>query len=171
MATVSPVHWALNRAISRHRDERKNALRKGIVMTAVSPRETVMRNILLATDGSEPSFRAALFLIRFIREHGPVDIHVVTVEAKPLCHTRRDAILAHMAMKPVLHALNEEDIAYQSHVETGKVAKTLVSLADELGCDTILMGTRGLGEISGMTLGSVTRKVLHLANQPVLCVK
>ncbi len=144
---------------------------KGIVMPALAPRETVMRNILLAVDGSEPSFRAALFLIRFIREHGPVDIHVVTVEAKSLCHTQRDAILAHMAMKPVLHALNEEGIAYQSHVKIGKVAKALVSLADELGCDTILMGTRGLGGISGVTLGSVTRKILHLANQPVVCVK
>jgi nucleotide-binding universal stress UspA family protein len=149
----------------------KNHAGNGILMPALLTRETVMRNILLAVDGSEPSFRAALFLIRFIREHGPADIHVVTVEAKPLCHTGRDAILAHTKMKPVLHALNEEGIAYQSHVKVGKVARTLVSLADELGCDTILMGTRGLGEISGMTLGSVTRKVLHLANQPVLCVK
>jgi nucleotide-binding universal stress UspA family protein len=130
-----------------------------------------MRKILLAVDGSEPAFRAALFLIRFIREHGPVDIHVVTVEAKPLCQTQRDAVLAHMKMKPVLHALNEEGIAYQSHVRVGKVARTLVSLADELGCDSIFMGTRGLGGISSVTLGSVTRKVLHLAKQPVVCVK
>jgi nucleotide-binding universal stress UspA family protein len=41
-------------------------------------------------------------------------------------------------------------------------------LADELGCDTIVMGTRGLG---GLALGSITRQVLHLANKPVVCIK
>jgi nucleotide-binding universal stress UspA family protein len=52
-----------------------------------------------------------------------------------------------------------------------RVDETLAALADELGCDHIIMGTRGLGAISSIVLGSVTRKVLHLANVPVTCVK
>jgi nucleotide-binding universal stress UspA family protein len=33
------------------------------------------------------------------------------------------------------------------------------------------MGSRGLGELSGMLLGSVTNKLVHLAHLPVLVVR
>ena len=33
------------------------------------------------------------------------------------------------------------------------------------------MGTRGLGSVAGMLLGSVVTKVLHLTEVPVLLVK
>lgn len=60
---------------------------------------------------------------------------------------------------------------FGTHVKRGDVAQTLALLADKLGCDTIVMGTRGLGAISGLTPGSVTRKLLHLSRIPVICVK
>ena len=50
-------------------------------------------------------------------------------------------------------------------------AEEVVALADKLDCDTIVIGTRGLGAISGYALGSVSRKVLHLTHLPVICVK
>jgi nucleotide-binding universal stress UspA family protein len=34
-----------------------------------------------------------------------------------------------------------------------------------------VMGSRGLGAVSGLALGSVGRKVLHLAKVPVMFVK
>ncbi len=140
-----------------------------------------MRKVLLPVDGSDPAFQAALYLIDFARRHGPIEVHVVNVQPKPVewqTHGMEKqaiddhlAVDAHLAMKAVLHALNEGEITYQTHVKLGDPAETLVALADELGCDHIVMGTRGLGAISGIVLGSVTRKVLHLANIPVLCIK
>ncbi|MBI4742026.1 MAG: universal stress protein, partial [Betaproteobacteria bacterium] len=81
------------------------------------------------------------------------------------------AVHAHGALKPVQHLLNEAGIAYHTYLKLGEAAETVAALADELGCDHIVMGTRGLGGISGIVLGSVTRKVLHLANIPVVCIK
>ena len=140
-----------------------------------------MRKVLLPVDGSDSAFQAALYVIDFVQTHGPVEVHVVNVQPKPLewqTHgMEKEAISehleieAHVAMKPALHALNEQGIAYKTHVKLGDVAETLSALADELGCDHIVMGTRGLGVISGIVLGSVTRKVLHLANVPVTCVR
>lgn len=140
-----------------------------------------MRKVLLPVDGSDSAVQAVGYVIAFVKGHGPVELHVVNVQPKPMewqTHGMEKetidahmAITAHLAMKPVLHALNEEGIAYQAHVKLGDPAETLSALADELGCDYIVMGTRGLGAISGIVLGSVTRKVLHLANVPVTCVK
>jgi nucleotide-binding universal stress UspA family protein len=45
-----------------------------------------------------------------------------------------------------------------------------------LNCDQVIMGTRGLGSsgiaaISGLLLGSIATKVLHLVDVPVTLVK
>lgn len=140
-----------------------------------------MRKVLLPVDGSDAAFQAARYLIDFVQKHGPVEVHVLNVQPKPLewqTHGMEKeaindhlAVDVHLALKPVLHMLNEEEIACQTHIKLGDPAETLAALADELGCDHIIMGTRGLGAISGIVLGSVTRKVLHLANVPVICIK
>ena len=140
-----------------------------------------MRKVLLPVDGSEHAYRAAQFMVDFIKQHGSIDIHVINVEPAPLewqTHGMETqainahlAARAHLAMHPVLHFFHEAGIPYRDHVKQGEVAETVVALADELGCDAIVMGTRGLGAISGLALGSVTRKVLHLSHLPVVCVK
>lgn len=140
-----------------------------------------MRKVLLPVDGSDSAFQAALYLIDFVRQHGPVEVHVANVQPKPLewqTHGMEKeaindhlAVDAHLALKPVLHMLNEEEITCQTHIKLGDPAETLAALADELGCDHIIMGTRGLGAISGIVLGSVTRKVLHLSKVPVTCIR
>lgn len=145
------------------------------------PKETMMHKALLSTDGSDSAFQAATYLVDFIGKHGPIEVHVANIQPRPLewqTHgMEKEAIHehleveAHLAMKSVLHALNKAGITCQTHIKLGDTAETLVALAEELGCDHIVMGTRGLGAISGIVLGSVTRKVLHLANVPVTCVK
>jgi nucleotide-binding universal stress UspA family protein len=47
----------------------------------------------------------------------------------------------------------------------------IAQYAKEKGCDQIVMGTRGLGTVQGLLLGSVATKVIHLANVPVMLVK
>ncbi len=140
-----------------------------------------MRKVLLPVDGSDSALQAALYLVEFVRQHDPVEVHVVNVQPKPIEWQTRGmekdaindhlAIAADLAMKPILHVLNEVQIPCKTHLKIGDPAETVVALAEELGCDHIVMGTRGLGAISGLVLGSVTRKVLHLAKVPVLCVK
>jgi nucleotide-binding universal stress UspA family protein len=45
----------------------------------------------------------------------------------------------------------------------GRIAKDIVETADDLGSDLIVMGSRGLSDVQGILLGSVTRQVMHLA--------
>ena len=140
-----------------------------------------MRKVLLAVDGSEHSDQAARYMVEFIKQHGPVEIHVANVEPEPIAwqtHGMEEkAIDAHLtaraqqAMKSAKKILKTAGAPHHTHIGRGDVAQTLLSLADKLGCDTIVMGTRGLGAVSGIAMGSVTRKVLHLTLLPVVCVK
>ena len=140
-----------------------------------------MRKILIAVDGSQHSDNAVKFAIGFVNEHGPAEIHLVNVEPKPIAWQTRgmepEAIhahltsLSHQTMKSAHDLVKAAGVPCHTHTRIGEIAEELVALGDKLGCDTIVIGTRGLGAISGLALGSVTRKVLHLAQVPVICVK
>ena len=53
----------------------------------------------------------------------------------------------------------------------GHVAKDIVQTADDLRSDLIVMGSRGLSDIQGILLGSVTHKVIQLAPVAVLVAR
>jgi len=56
-------------------------------------------------------------------------------------------------------------------LQTGDPAKAILDLAESRGVDAIVIGSRGLGEISGLLMGSVSHKVNQLANCICITVK
>ncbi len=54
---------------------------------------------------------------------------------------------------------------------TCHVAKAIVATALTDGIDLIVMGSRGLSNVQGLMLGSVTHKVMQTADIPVLVVR
>ena len=56
-------------------------------------------------------------------------------------------------------------------VAVGRIANDIVETAKALESDLIVMGSRGLSDVQGLLLGSVTHKVMHLAQIPVLVVR
>lgn len=140
-----------------------------------------MRKLLIAVDASEHSDRAVEYVISLNKEHGPLEVHVVNVEPAPIAWQTQGmetaAIHAHLltvchtSIQASIKALKAGGIHAQAHCKLGDVAEEIVKTAEELECDTIIIGTRGLGAISGLALGSVTRKVLYLTQVPVICVK
>src|SRR5690606_20077944 len=75
------------------------------------------------------------------------------------------------AFEPIQHLVDHAGVTCSVKVLVGQIAETIVEYADMHACDQIIMGTRGLGRIGNLALGSIATKVIHLANIPVTLVK
>jgi nucleotide-binding universal stress UspA family protein len=63
------------------------------------------------------------------------------------------------------------NVSFDEHGTTaGGAAHAIADAAKEAGADLIVVGTRGQGPITGLLLGSVTHRLLHVAPSPVLAV-
>jgi nucleotide-binding universal stress UspA family protein len=62
-------------------------------------------------------------------------------------------------------------VRVQEHITAHFPAEEIVAMADHLGVDLIVMGTRGLTGLKHVLLGSVAERTIRLAKCPVLTVK
>lgn len=71
------------------------------------------------------------------------------------------------------HELTADGVAtsFESRsIMFGGPAHVLAEIADAVGADLIVAGTRGHSPLTGLMLGSVAQRLLHVARQPVLLV-
>jgi nucleotide-binding universal stress UspA family protein len=61
--------------------------------------------------------------------------------------------------------------AVETAVAAGNPAEIILEQAKKCGADLIVMGRRGLGRLPGLLLGSVSSKVIHLAECACLTVR
>ncbi|KFB66261.1 universal stress protein [Candidatus Accumulibacter vicinus] len=137
---------------------------------------------LIPVDGSPPALRAVDHVLReAARDAIAPAIMLVNVQAPlPSDVTRfvnysvvqdyhREA--GEAALAGARLRLETGGLAYSQHVLVGEPAPTIVNFAREQHCTLIVIGARGLGSVASALLGSVTSKVIHLTELPVLVVK
>ncbi len=140
--------------------------------------------ILLAVDGSKPSTSA----VRYVVEHANLladkpKIELLTVHL-PVPKLPRMGVAIGKAqlakyyqdegeacLAGAKRRLDEAGLEYRAAVRVGAVAETIVKHANETKSNLIVIGTRGMGELGKMLLGSTAGKVAHLSDIPVLLVK
>lgn len=138
--------------------------------------------ILLPVDGSEGSLNAARHVAHIAAMVPGVEVHLLNVQptgddwmvrrmikAKELAALEKD--WGEAAIAPARSLLEATGVSCCSHMVQGEVAPTIARLAQELGCDQIMMGTQGRSALGDLLLGSVAIKVLHLSSVPVTLVK
>lgn len=139
--------------------------------------------ILLAVDGSEISHRAVERVIALAAAFKtPPEVHLLYVHLPvPIAFATRH--VSHAALEayyreegekelaPARAQLDGAGMAFTPHVHVGQPGETICHVAGQLGCELIAMGTHGRGALADMVIGSVARKVLHLATIPVVFAK
>ena len=150
-----------------------------------------MTHVLVATDGSEQSLKAARYLRSLL---DPASLEKVTVIAvvRPLAavpfasdfgeeeqaarqsgdpggYSFQQA--AQEAVERVARELREMTPNVQTVVRGGEPAEQVIRAADELEADLIVIGGRGKGTVGAILLGSVAYRVLHHAPCPVLVTR
>jgi nucleotide-binding universal stress UspA family protein len=66
---------------------------------------------------------------------------------------------------------DEHSVRATTRLLSGDAADEIVACADSIRADLIVIGSRGLGALGRMILGSVSRAVLHETRVPVLVVR
>jgi nucleotide-binding universal stress UspA family protein len=140
-----------------------------------------MKRILVPVDGSDISLRGLKLAAQRAREAN-AEVHVLHVE--PPMHYEE---LRTYALRPDLEELRgracrrildaaaalmaAEKLQHVEHLQNGEVAHTIARYAESHKVDEIIMGTRGLGALGSMMLGSTALRVVHLVHVPVTLVK
>ncbi|MGH8677918.1 MAG: universal stress protein [Burkholderiales bacterium] len=138
--------------------------------------------VLVAVDGSANSDRAVRHLIDLVPEWGPMEVLLLNVQPPmtyiELLTSPREELIAQLtqsagreASQSAIALLNAAGVPYTLHIVAGYPGETIAQFARKQGCDLIVMGTRGMGAIPNLLLGSVATKVIHLADIPVTLVK
>jgi nucleotide-binding universal stress UspA family protein len=92
---------------------------------------------------------------------------VMTVEVDRRLAARQSRI----ALRRAIALCRKAEATFVARAEIGSPAETVNRVAREVGAHQIVMGTRGLGSLGNLFLGSVATKLVRLAQVPVTLVK
>jgi len=139
--------------------------------------------ILLAVDGSENSLRAAEYASKVAESLQGSRVSILYVDSLAVQIKVKGGVLpsdygnlAKKGMEEILEKTEklfaDKGLPYNVKIIEGyDVAESICDFAREYNYDQIIMGTRGLGNIQGIVLGSVSHKVLKITPCPVTFVK
>jgi len=68
------------------------------------------------------------------------------------------------------HARRIGASAIELESRTGDPAQTIIDIAEKKDMDAIVVGKRGAGRVVGLLVGSVSQKIVSLAQRPVIVV-
>ncbi len=138
---------------------------------------------MVGIDGSESSRRAveyavsqakssnARLVLTYVIEWSPYTFN--TPEENEERHKRREEELetAHeRVLDPMMKSLESEGIKAAGFVRHGQVANVLLKIGKEQNAGQIIVGRTGESTISSLLFGSVTAKLIQLADVPVIIV-
>jgi nucleotide-binding universal stress UspA family protein len=137
-------------------------------------------SILVPVDGSTTAEEGVRHVIALSKTGMAMKVHLLNVQAEWAPsrseYEKREGMALHAfaanhATGSARALLTTAGLYFESHFRIGVVADEIVKLASEKRCQSIVMGTRRLGTLAGLILGSVARTVVRRAPVPVTLVR
>ena len=128
-----------------------------------------MEKILVPVDGSESSDHA---LGKAIELANALKAKLMFLYVANVNQLAVNSCLSAELLEAVNKAEKAPDTVETERItETGSPAPVIIDVAEEYGVDLIVMGSRGLGLVKGVLLGSVSQYVVENAKCAVMVVK
>jgi len=141
----------------------------------------VYNRILVAIDGSKMSNKALKAALQIARERyskvGVIHVEKNVMISENMTTDSIDEIYskinneADSLFNEARSLAESEELEIDTHYVMGDPAVQIVKTAEQGNYQLIVMGSRGLGAIKGIVMGSVSYKVLQLSQCPVLIIK
>lgn len=132
--------------------------------------------ILLATDGSEDAARATEAATDLASKSG-AELHVVHVwhDVRGFAHDFVKRELKRQGQEVLDEQVDQVRAAggkvAQAHLRGGRTSNQVIALGEEIGAGLLVVGSRGLGTVQRILMGSQSEEIVHHAQIPVLVLR
>jgi nucleotide-binding universal stress UspA family protein len=133
--------------------------------------------VLLASDGLESSALASRAAVDLAKEGG-AELHVVhvwhTVPSPHYDHLIRSGLedAGRERLEAQVRWIREEGgTVAGAHLREGRAVEAIVEQAEEIGAGLVIVGSRGMGRLGRLVMGSVSTGLAHRSPCPVLIVR
>ena len=133
--------------------------------------------VLLATDGSKDATLAALAAVDVCEGTG-AELHVVhawfavpTARLQPFMRGELKRLGNELLEEGVKGVEDSGGLVAEAHLVEGRAADEILDLAERIGAGLVVIGSRGLGPVGRIALGSVSEAVINHSRCPVLVLR
>jgi len=138
-----------------------------------------IERVLIPVDGSDSSRNAAKYAAHLVNARNPTLylLHVsepvnMTIGGEMAAELRAKAEVKSMAILEEYKKMLEPcGMEVELISRSGRPDYEILNVQDELGCDLIVIGSRGLSVLENVIMGSVVTRVLEGASCPVLVTR
>ncbi|GMU63618.1 MAG: hypothetical protein AMXMBFR34_53810 [Myxococcaceae bacterium] len=137
-----------------------------------------MKQVIVAVDGSEPSLKGARLALEYAKPFGAKVTLVYVVPPvvlpgdapwAPLDELHQSELArGQKVLAGVVEALGSP--AVSCVVKLGPPAELVAEQAEVMDADLVVVGSRGLGAVKRLLVGSVADRLVHICQRPVLVV-
>ena len=165
----------------RRRRNRRNRERERRLLGAHA---RLRPSILLATDGSEDGAlaaraaadlsdraRARLHVVHVWKGLRPATLPTAAIDPYPRAYEEWEREAGELLEEQTERLRSAGSTVAGAHLRRGRPAEEIVALAEELDAGLVVLGSRGLGAVKRLVVGSVAEGVVSLAPCPVLVVR
>jgi nucleotide-binding universal stress UspA family protein len=150
-----------------------------VVVKAVPPAKVSVDRILMATDFSPASDRALEYALSLARHYGShlIVAHVITLDGYPMiapdlaaAREQKYRQEAKDAMAKLVRSGRLINVSHEILIEEGTLWPAIHKLIEKYGVNLVVAGTKGMGSIQKVLLGSNAEQMFRQSSVPMLTV-